>query len=54
MMGWITRSASSPGGGFKEKKKVEHGAAFSLLENHYLQAKTVMDNPTAEVQTKKF
>ncbi|XP_021946888.1 UPF0518 protein GK23746 isoform X2 [Folsomia candida] len=48
MMGWMTRSSSTPAVGFVDKKRVEPGAAFSAVENHWKQAKTVMDNPNAQ------
>lgn len=54
MMGWMTRSSSTPAVGFVDKKRVEPGAAFSAVENHWKQAKTVMDNPNAQVTTQVF
>ena len=49
MLNWMQRSVSTPEG-FVGRKKMEAGAAFSSLENHWKQAKAVMDNPNAEVR----
>jgi hypothetical protein len=53
MMGWLGRSTSTPAG-FIDRKKVEAGAAFSSLENHWKQAKAVMDNDNAQVCDRNY